>query len=257
MIPLSYAQRRLWFLSMMEQRPTYNVPLALRLRGPLRPDVLETALADVLERHEALRTVFPAVDGEPWQQVVDDAQPAIVAATVTEAELPAALTEAARYVFDLTAELPIRPYLFRTAADDHTLVLVMHHIATDGGSMGPLVRDLAAAYEARLDGRAPEQRAVAGAVRRLHALAARTPRRGGRPGERAGSAVVVLDRAAGRHPGRAGAARRPAPPDRAELPRRRGAVPVRRGDPRRDRRAGPRPAGPRCSWCSRPASPRC
>ncbi|MEV4643222.1 amino acid adenylation domain-containing protein, partial [Actinoplanes sp. NPDC049548] len=153
MIPLSYAQRRLWFLSMVEQRPTYNVPLVLRLRGPLRPDVLETALADVLDRHEALRTIFPAVDGEPWQQVVTGARPAVVATTVADANLPDALTQAARYVFDLTAELPIRPYLFRTAADDHTLVLVMHHIATDGGSMGPLVRDLAAAYAARLDGR--------------------------------------------------------------------------------------------------------
>jgi len=155
-IPLSYAQQRLWFLSMMEQRPTYNVPLALRLRGPLRPDVLESALADVVDRHEALRTVFPAVDGQPQQQIVADARPAILTTTVAEADLPAALTEAARYVFDLTTELPIRPYLFRTAADDHTFVLVMHHIATDGGSMGPLVRDLADAYTARTQDEVPQ-----------------------------------------------------------------------------------------------------
>ena len=156
-LPLSYAQQRLWFLDQVEgPNATYNVPLALRLRGPLRPEVLETALADVLARHESLRTTFPVANGEPRQHVLTDAGPSLPVVHVTEDDLAAAVEAVAGHAFDLAAELPIRAELLAIAPGDHVLVLVLHHIASDGWSLAPLLRDLAAAYQARLDGRAPD-----------------------------------------------------------------------------------------------------
>ncbi|MFE0339942.1 amino acid adenylation domain-containing protein, partial [Streptomyces sp. NPDC058955] len=158
MIPLSYAQQRLWFLSRTQPNPSYNIPLALRLRGPLRTHSLRRALHDVLARHEALRTRFPeSEDGVPRQEIL----PAEQADTVWEPVatgpegIDAALAGAARHVFDLTTELPVRATLFTVDADHHVLLLVCHHIAADGWSLGPLVRDLAAAYTARAAGREP------------------------------------------------------------------------------------------------------
>jgi acyl carrier protein len=110
-VPLSFAQQRLWFLNRLEGRgATYNIPVAVRLTGPLDRAALEQALADVAGRHESLRTVFPEVDGVPWQQVRDGA-PELRATKVTEQELPAALTQAASGPFDLTTELPVRAWL--------------------------------------------------------------------------------------------------------------------------------------------------
>ncbi|HEY0697236.1 MAG TPA: condensation domain-containing protein, partial [Micromonospora sp.] len=158
MIPLSYTQQRLWFFSRMEGGPTYNIPLALRLRGRLDRDALRDAVADVVDRHEALRTVFPEVDGEPRQRIVPsrDARPAVDATPVTAAGLADALSRAARHCFDLTAELPLRVDLFEVADDDHALLLLMHHIVSDGWSIGPLTRDLETAYRARHAGLAPQ-----------------------------------------------------------------------------------------------------
>ncbi|MFE7581237.1 amino acid adenylation domain-containing protein [Streptomyces gardneri] len=157
MIPLSYAQQRLWFLSRTQPNPSYNVPLALRLGGTLDADSLRLALRDVLGRHEALRTRFPETEAEItsgiglWQDIVP----------IEEVELPwefvitdpgrltSDLDEAARHIFDLTTELPLRATLFTVADDDHVLLLVCHHIAADGWSLGPLLRDLATAYSTR------------------------------------------------------------------------------------------------------------
>ncbi|MEV0619367.1 non-ribosomal peptide synthase/polyketide synthase [Nonomuraea sp. NPDC050404] len=154
-MPLSYAQRRLWFLREWEgPSAAYNVPLGLRLRGPLKQSALVAAIGDVADRHESLRTVFPAVDGVPYQQVVE-ARPDVEVVACTEEELAAVIQQAAGQAFDLSADLPIRGRICRLGPEEHVLLLVMHHIATDGWSMGVLCRDLSVAYGARLEGRAP------------------------------------------------------------------------------------------------------
>ncbi|HEX4831894.1 MAG TPA: amino acid adenylation domain-containing protein [Trebonia sp.] len=158
MIPLSYAQQRLWFLSRAENNPSYNIPVAVRLRGTLDRRVLRASLGDVLARHEALRTVFPpAPDGEPFQQVIDAdaAQLPWADWSCAPDALDDAVSNAARHLFDLTSELPIRATLFRVGPQDHVLLIVMHHIVSDGWSMAPLLRDLAAAYRARHAGAEP------------------------------------------------------------------------------------------------------
>ncbi|MFF2148239.1 amino acid adenylation domain-containing protein, partial [Kitasatospora sp. NPDC058190] len=158
-VPLSFAQRRLWFLHRMEgPSATYNIPLTLRLTGKLDQRALEAALADVVERHESLRTAFPVVDGVPYQRVLDldEARPRLRVTEIGERDLPDRLAEAARYGFDLSAEPPLHAELFQSAPEEHVLLLVVHHIAGDGWSMGPLSRDLAAAYAARSEGAKPE-----------------------------------------------------------------------------------------------------
>ncbi|WP_420834233.1 amino acid adenylation domain-containing protein [Streptomyces yunnanensis] len=157
-VPLSFAQRRLWFLHKLEGRSaTYNMPLAFRLTGAVDAEALHAALLDVIGRHESLRTVFPEIDGEPHQLVLDpaDARFGWEHRSVSEAELPGALAEPARHGFDLASEIPVRAWLFETAADQSTLLLLLHHIAADGWSMGPLARDVVAAYTARAQGEAP------------------------------------------------------------------------------------------------------
>ncbi|MGX1647821.1 amino acid adenylation domain-containing protein [Streptomyces celluloflavus] len=159
MIPLSFAQRRLWFLHRLEgPSATYNMPWALRLRGSLDVEALRAALADVIERHESLRTVFPETDGEPYQHILepDEARPELPVVPVTEPELRPALDAAARHGFDLSTEVPVRAGLFRLADDEHVLLLLIHHIASDGWSFAPLSRDLMTSYAARCEGRAAE-----------------------------------------------------------------------------------------------------
>ncbi|MGH3873694.1 MAG: amino acid adenylation domain-containing protein [Pseudonocardiaceae bacterium] len=162
-VPLSFAQRRLWFLHQIEGptkagfSPIYNIPLALRLSGDLDCTALHAALADVVARHESLRTVFPDISGVPYQLVldVDVAHPQLPVTHIDEVALPEALAVAARRGFDLAVEPPVRAELCTLAPDEHVLLIVIHHIAGDGWSMGPLSADLAAAYTARHQGEAP------------------------------------------------------------------------------------------------------
>ncbi|MET7456744.1 non-ribosomal peptide synthase/polyketide synthase [Streptomyces sp. NPDC005574] len=157
--PLSFEQRRLWFLSQLDgPTPTYNIPMLLRLSGPLDRATLRAALGDVLERHEVLRTVLAVADGEPWQHVLDlnDAQWEPEVVEIAEALLPEAVSGQARRPFDLSTDLPVRATLFALGAEEHVLMAVVHHIASDGLSTGPLARDLADAYAARRQGRAPD-----------------------------------------------------------------------------------------------------
>uniref|UniRef100_UPI00037D6C53 non-ribosomal peptide synthetase n=1 Tax=Nocardiopsis potens TaxID=1246458 RepID=UPI00037D6C53 len=159
-VPLSFAQRRLWFLHRLEgASAAYNVPLALRLKGRVDAEALRAALDDVVGRHESLRTVFPERDGEPYQRVLPAGEARIAWRTrdAAEAELGRLLEEAARHPFDLAAEIPVRAELLRVHAEESVLLVLMHHIAADGWSMGPLARDLAAAYRARVEGAAPDR----------------------------------------------------------------------------------------------------
>jgi amino acid adenylation domain-containing protein/non-ribosomal peptide synthase protein (TIGR01720 family) len=158
-IPLSHAQRRLWFVNVIEgPSATYNIPFALRLRGKLDQLALREALCDVVARHESLRTVYPDIDGEPWQEILDPdaARPTMSVRPCTEAELDRELRRAGTVGFDLSSELPLRAVLFELADDDHVLAVVVHHIAGDGWSGAPLARDLGTAYTARAAGDAPQ-----------------------------------------------------------------------------------------------------
>ncbi|MFF4268262.1 condensation domain-containing protein, partial [Streptomyces virginiae] len=157
-LPVSFAQRRLWFLGQLEGTSgTYNIPLALRLTGTLNAAALRAALADVAGRHESLRTVFPQVDGEPRQEILAGAEgvPACAVEQVSEAGMAAAISAVVTAGFDLERDLPWRVRVLRSGPDEWVLVVVVHHIASDAWSMGPLVRDLSIAYVARCRGRAP------------------------------------------------------------------------------------------------------
>src|SRR5207248_512742 len=157
-VPLSFAQRRLWFLERLEGgRAGYTIPLAVRLRGLLDVGALEAALGDVVERHESLRTVFPERDGVARQHVLDGslARPRLVVCEVSEGEVGGGLTQAAQAPFDLERDAPLRAHLFVLGASEHVLLLVLHHIAADGWSLGPLWRDLSASDAARCAGEVP------------------------------------------------------------------------------------------------------
>ena len=164
-VPLSFAQSRLWFLDQLHgPSPVYNMAVALRLGGRLDADALGAALADVVGRHESLRTLFAAPDGIP-QQLVMPAERAdfgwqVIDATGWSAgRLEEAIEETARHSFDLATEIPLRARLFRIADqeadEEHVLVAAVHHIAGDGWSLSVLAADLGMAYGARCAGQAP------------------------------------------------------------------------------------------------------
>ncbi len=254
-MPLSFAQRRLWFLHRLEgPSPTYNVPVVLRLSGALDTDALRTALGDVVERHEALRTVFPDVDGQPYQDIrpAAETRPEMTVETITEADLADTVDRAVRHSFDLATELPLRASLFTLAdhENEHVLVLVIHHIAGDGWSMGPLARDLSTAYTARRTGTAPTWRP----------LPSSTPTT---PCGNANSSATTTTRTASSPP-KSPTGRTPSPACRSGW----SCPPTVRIRSRRDTTAHryrytstpnctrpsplwPAPAGQRCSWCCR------
>ena len=163
-LPLSAAQERLWFIDRFEgASATYNIPAVLWLSGPLDADALEDALRDLIDRHEALRTVIEEIDGRPRQHVLASGRGiiAIGRRDVVPDRLDAEITEAAGHRFDLAAEIPVRAWLFSTGPTEHALLVLMHHIAADGVSMQPLMADLAEAYAARARGHAPAWRPLA------------------------------------------------------------------------------------------------
>ncbi|MFC4036179.1 condensation domain-containing protein, partial [Streptomyces polygonati] len=154
-LPLSYAQRRLWLISGMEgSSAAYNVPLSVPIDGDLDVEALRSAFADLMDRHEPLRTVFATADDEPYQRVLPvGAAPLVFERRTVGAEsLDGEIRSAAGHVFDLAAEAPLRVTLFELGDDRRVLLILLHHIATDGQSLRPLLTDLARAYTARLSG---------------------------------------------------------------------------------------------------------
>ncbi len=159
--PLSYAQQRLWFLARLSPaNAAYHIPLALRLEGPLDVAALSRSLAEVVRRHEALRTRFVEADGAVAQLAVEPGPGLLAVAdlraggrTEREAELGRLAREQALRPFDLSVGLLMRAALVRLAAAEHVLLVTVHHIASDGWSLGVLVRELEALYGAFLAGR--------------------------------------------------------------------------------------------------------
>jgi amino acid adenylation domain-containing protein len=157
-LPLSSAQRRLWVLHQLEPAsPVYNLPAAVRLRGRLDPALLQSALDRVVRRHEALRTTLPAPAGEPVQRI-DPPRP-VRLPRVDLTGIPAAEGEArrlagleARRPFDLGRGPLFRCSLLAIDAEDHALLLTLHHVAADAWSMRILVREVAALYRAAATG---------------------------------------------------------------------------------------------------------
>ncbi|MGW4061459.1 non-ribosomal peptide synthase/polyketide synthase [Amycolatopsis sp. NPDC004747] len=150
-LPLSFAQQRLWFLDdFVPDNPEHVTVFGVRLRGDLRPGALARALTRLIARHEPLRTTFPAVDGRPRQVVGEPWQLALpvtdLAGPAAEEDLRRLLTEDLARPFDLAAGPLLRARLVRVAPDDHALVLAMHHIITDGWSMGVLAGELVTLY---------------------------------------------------------------------------------------------------------------
>jgi amino acid adenylation domain-containing protein len=160
--PLSYAQQRLWFLDRFEPgSAAYNLPLVVRVSGKLQRAALEQALSQLVARHETLRTTYFEQDGEP-QQAVEPAGPVETIFVDLSGEVDAeaagrelTLAEVNR-PFALDADLPLRATLVRLREDEHLFIVVLHHIAADGWSLGVLFAELGELYRAALEGREPE-----------------------------------------------------------------------------------------------------
>ncbi|MFW2236808.1 amino acid adenylation domain-containing protein [Rhodococcus opacus] len=151
-VPLSPAQQRMWLLSRVNpDTALHNMVFVTRVGGDVDAEALRLAMRDVLQRHSVLRTVFPDDAEGPYQQVM----PVESVSEDLAAEADFSVDTWSARPFDLTAEAPVRVKLWRTGSGDYALAVVIHHIALDGGSMGPLLADLDTAYRCRADGTAP------------------------------------------------------------------------------------------------------
>ena len=156
--PLSFSQERLWFLDKLEpNRPVYNIPVAMRLTGPLDRPALQRSFDEILRRHESLRANFDTVDGNPVQRIRPPAAgqselPVVDLSGQRDAESEALRLAGAeaRRPFDLAREALLRPTLYRLGPAEHVLLVNLHHIVADGWSLEVLFRELRALYEAFL-----------------------------------------------------------------------------------------------------------
>ncbi|MEH7829979.1 non-ribosomal peptide synthetase [Gemmobacter denitrificans] len=163
-LPLSFAQQRLWFLDQLSPGdPAYSLPIALRLEGALDPAALAAALTWIVARHAVLRSRFVLQAGAPVQVALPPGPvdlPVIDLSALPEPARDTALMQAvqdeAATPFDLTSGAPLRTRLIRLGPDHHVVALNMHHIVSDGWSMGVLLREMAAAYTAFATGTAPD-----------------------------------------------------------------------------------------------------
>ncbi len=161
-LPLSFAQERLWFLDQLEPgTAVYNLCQGVRMRGALDIATIEKALNEVVRRHESLRTNFVGAQGRPVQVIAPVRDLPLIVVDLTdraeeflaEAELQRLLGEESRRPFDLASDMLLRAVLICRSATDHTLALTMHHIISDGWSIGILFQELSVLYSAFRDGR--------------------------------------------------------------------------------------------------------
>src|ERR1051325_420940 len=143
-LPLSFAQQRLWFIHQLEpNNPTYHIASAIKIKGSLAVEALEQSLAEIVRRHEVLRTSFVVIDGQPVQVIAPDARftlPVVDLSdrmeTEREAEKHRLMQEEARRAFDLRESPLLAPGLLRPEADNPVMRLFMPHITSDGWSVG-------------------------------------------------------------------------------------------------------------------------
>ncbi|WP_263143476.1 non-ribosomal peptide synthase/polyketide synthase [Pseudomonas sp. RIT-PI-AD] len=160
-VPLSYSQQRMWFLWQLEpDSPAYNVGGVARMSGPLQADHFDAALQALMQRHETLRTTFPSVDGVPLQKVAAESPVRLRRLDFSNLAAPAFQDELRRFAeaeahapFDLERGPLLRVCLLKAADREHYLVVTLHHIVTEGWAMDIFARELAALYEAALQGR--------------------------------------------------------------------------------------------------------
>jgi len=168
-VPLSFAQQRMWFMEQLEPGTSlYNIPWAIRLTGPLAEEALHDALDTIVTRHEVIRTTYDAPEGSPVQLIhppcpVDWAKfdRSTLSKEHRDSEVQGLVKEEAYRPFDLSRDLMLRARLFRLAVDDHVLLLVMHHIATDGWSTDIFLHELSVLYNAKLNREEPELQELA------------------------------------------------------------------------------------------------
>ncbi len=159
--PVSFGQERLWFLDQFEPgSPFYNIPVAIGLRGPLDPPALQLSLQEIVRRHDVLRTTFDLRDGEPVQIVAPELPLTLARIDLSalpqearSAELRGLIRDEAAQPFDLRRGPLFRATLVRASAEEHALLLTLHHIVADGWSMGVLRREMSAFYDAFREGR--------------------------------------------------------------------------------------------------------
>jgi amino acid adenylation domain-containing protein len=159
-LPASPAQQRLWFLDRLDPNNAfYNIPAAVRLTGDLRCAELEKSVNEIVRRHESLRTTFATRQGRPMQVVAPALQLTMPLVDLSSLPLAARASEVSRLLaaeaqapFDLSAGPLLRTLVLRLAADEHVLLLTLHHIVSDGWSIGILINELKALYEAYLEG---------------------------------------------------------------------------------------------------------
>ncbi|GAB3842975.1 amino acid adenylation domain-containing protein [Nesterenkonia populi] len=159
-IPASFGQQSLWLIDQLGGAPSlYLVPAAMRLRGPLCAEALEQAVADLVRRHEALRTALVEADGQLVQRVLDPeeavAQLEMTVRKTTGEQLEDQLSDLLQRRFSLAEEVPVRAALLRQNDDSAVFVLIAHHHVIDEWSLPVLLGELSAAYEARAAGRVP------------------------------------------------------------------------------------------------------
>jgi len=159
-LPLSWAQQRMWLLDQLDNNHSvYNMPLAQRLCGTINDEALGQALSDLVQRHDILRTTYPLHLDQPYQHILaaEDAVPPLQIRHIGSETLMAHIDRAAAQPFDLASEIPLRAWLFHLeGTQEHVMLLVVHHIAYDGGSLSPLLHDLSVAYKARCKAEAPD-----------------------------------------------------------------------------------------------------
>ncbi len=157
MAPVSYAQRRLWFIDKMDQSPAYNLPAALILEGKLNVEALEKAFREIIQRHEILRTSFVETDGVPYQKISDQVDFNLVATVLSstadqEATISKLIEEEASRCFDLSKVPLMICRLIKLQEEKHLLLFNMHHIISDGWSIGVLISELTLLYNSFCQG---------------------------------------------------------------------------------------------------------